>query len=173
MRYRFAREGILTPIGKHFFEPESIKWDSDRRIPVTWSNNFSDPEALMGYATDIQREDDGWLTAEIEWTEKGRQVEDFVNKDFFLTVYLNHLEETDTSSQDDGQRTIHSGNLKGIFAAVGGAHVTGPWEPEKDPWCLVEPDVLCPECSAGKEINCTGEMVHPVTDQIVTCATAK
>lgn len=162
MRYRFAREGVLTVVNNHFFDPESIRWDSSKLIPVTWENNFSDPEALMGAASDLRREDDGWLTAEIEWNTKGQQVADFINKDAWLTIHLNKLVETDETSQDGGLRTIHEGNLLTIFASMR----------DGDPWEEKAEKVLCPECAAGKEVNCTGEMVHPVTDQIVTCATA-
>lgn len=28
----------------------------------------------------------------------------------------------------------------------------------------------CPECVAGKHVNCNGQALDPVTDQIVTCA---
>lgn len=163
MRYRFAREGVLTVVGKHFFDPESIKWDPSRLIPVVWDNNFGNADAVMGTASEIRREDDGWLTAEIAWNQKGIEVEPFINKDAFLTIHLNKLVETDNSSLEGGRRVIHEGNLLNIYAAPN----------EKDPWTEAVEQVLCPECAAGKEPNCTGEMVHPVTDQIVTCATAR
>lgn len=158
MRYRFAREGVKTVGSKAFFEPESIKWDPDRPIPVTYSNDIR-PENFIGSASDIRREEDGWITAEIKWNDKGDQVALLLDETLWLTVYIHHLLESEGTSLDgSGWRMIKSCDLKVIFATHDG-----------DPWQEESARYLCPECAAGKVVNCVGQALHPVTDELVPC----
>lgn len=121
MRYRIAREGVHTILGT-FFEENSIKWDDDKEYVVTWSNNFSNPEMVMGKATRLQYDEDGWITADIEWNENATTLAAMVNKDFFLTIYGNQVEETKGAK---GTRLVHSVTLKAIYCAI---DQNNPWD---------------------------------------------
>lgn len=163
MRYRFAREGVKTIGSKAFFEPESIKWPVDGVIPVFWENNFSDATKLLGSASDLRREEDGWVTADIAWNLKGEEVEGQVNKEVWLTVFVNHIlekESTDIAGKD--WRIIQSCTLRGIYTSA-----------LEDPWVEEGRKFYCPECAQGKVGNCAGQTVHPVTDELVACASTQ
>lgn len=158
MRYRFAREGTKTVGSNAYFEPESLKWDPSKPVIVNFTNDFQ-ADNVIGKATDIQREDDGWLTAEIEWNDKGDQVALNLDKNMWLTIYINHILESDQTSLDgSGWRMVKSGDLKAIYATT-----------DSDPWEEEAPKYLCPECAAGKTVNCVGQTMHPVTDELIPC----
>lgn len=160
MRYRFAREGVKTIGSKAFFEPESIKWVPDKSIPVTYENNFSDPGAIMGKASDLRREDDGWLTAEIEWNEKGEAISEEIGKTLWMTVMVNHiLESLERTIENAEWRIVKACDLRVIYASS-----------LEDPWVEEPKKYLCPECAQGKIGNCVGQTIHPVTDELVPCA---
>ena len=159
MRYRFAREGVKTMGSNAYFEPEGLKWDPDKPLVVNYTNDFR-AENVVGVATEIRREEDGWLTAEIEWNDKGDQVALHLDDTMWLTIYLNHLLENDETDIGGARwRRIKSADLKGIFVTI-----------LEDPWAEVAQKYLCPECAAGKVVNCVGQAMHPVTDELVPCA---
>lgn len=115
MRYRFAREGIQTKSG-HFLEPEALVWE-EKPILVVWGNDFSWPDNILGKATDLRREEDGWLTAEIEWTtEKGKQAEKLIDRDIFLTVYCNKI--LPDTWVEGPVRHVEKANLLSIFTTL-------------------------------------------------------
>lgn len=123
MRYRFAHEEVETVLERRF-EKDSIKWD-DRPLPVTRSNNFGDPNDLIGTASDIRRESDGSLTAEIEWNERGELIKDLVNgpDGAYLTIYGGDVIFGDLHESGD-RRNVKSTKLKALFLAVG----EDPWQ---------------------------------------------
>lgn len=160
MRYRFAREGVKTVGSIAFFSTESIKWDTNRAIIVNYENDFTDPDNIVGKATDLRREDDGWLTAEIEWNDGGEAIKDDIDVSAWLTVNVANLFETEERTiENEEWLVINSCELRIIYATAGG-----------DPWVETEQRYLCPECAQGKKINCVGKALHPVTDELVDCA---
>lgn len=91
VRYKFAREGIVSPIG-YLFEKGSIKWTSEP-IPVVITAAVS--SSLIGKALDIRRDDDGWLSADIEWSSSDETLIESINRENFLTIFGNKLEMVD------------------------------------------------------------------------------
>lgn len=124
MRHKFAHEGIDTIIGQRW-ELGSIKFEEDAEYFVTWDNNFS-VENIIGKASDIRREDDGTLTAEIDWaeTEKAEQSLDLLDKQVFLTVYVNQA-VFNRDRDDHGQIVVTSGQLRALFVTMSSG---------EDPW---------------------------------------
>lgn len=61
MRVTFAHEGIEKVPG-HFLEKNSVHWDSGP-IPLIWDFQT---EKLLGTASELRREENGELTAEID-----------------------------------------------------------------------------------------------------------
>lgn len=120
MRYRFAREGITTVLDVHF-EPGSLRWEEDK-IPVTWQAGMQIGD-LLGTASDLQREDDGWLTAEFTWNdnEKSVNLDAILDKDVFMTVFCNEIVEQDRRISGRVRR-VSSARLRHIFATIG-----NPW----------------------------------------------
>lgn len=161
MRYRFAREGVKTIGSQAFFEPESIKWDPEKVFKVNFENDFSNLDRVIGEATDLRREDDGWLTVEITWNAKGRSIEEDINKNVWLTVMVNHLVvgPEERTIENAEWRVIKTCDLRVIYATK-----------SENPWLEEEKNYYCPECAAGKVVNCVGKALHPVTDELVDCA---
>lgn len=105
MRYRFAREGVKTVVGDHVFMPSSIQWEGS--IPVCLNNDFRQSD-VIGVATDLRREDEGWLTAEIEWaSDMGLDV-GTVNQTSFLTIYGNQLFRSENDAKEITNITLRS-----------------------------------------------------------------
>lgn len=52
--------------------------------------------------------------------------------------------------------------------------LAGPGGNKPGAWCggfkQVEARAICPDCVAGKHVNCLGDALDPVTDEIVGCA---
>lgn len=127
MRYRFAREGIDTIIGNHL-EPGALTW-SEVGLPVSWNANWYSNN-LIGMASDIRREDDGWLTAEVKWNTKGEAMIEQVGFDvndengtIWLTIYVTDIVEQQRESYN-GQRVVKQGILRSLFVTLSG----------EDPW---------------------------------------
>lgn len=117
-RHRFALEGVETPL-KRTIEVDAIKILDDE-IPVVWNADLSDLDKLMGAATDFQREDDGWISAEIDWNPDYQSLIDHdLAKSFFLTIWANEVESRKTG----GLEIVTSCRLRMIYATVG----KSPW----------------------------------------------
>lgn len=125
MRYKFAREGIDTVLDTHL-NKDSLHWD-EKPIVVNYSNEW-DLNNILGTAHDLRREDDGWITAEIEWNEKGELIAHQLGEDCYLTIYANQVSEQD-QRRTGGQRVIRMAKLRAIYATMG----SDPWaEKEKE-----------------------------------------
>jgi len=89
-RHKFAREGIRVK-NNHFFEVDSLVWDE--QVVVTWMFEFS-AKSILGVASNIRREEDGWLSAEIEWSDSqaAEQAKTLLDaKDVQFTVYCSDV----------------------------------------------------------------------------------
>lgn len=125
MRYRFAREGVDTVIGNHL-KYGSLLWEET--LPVTWraGNRLDD---VVGTASEIRREDDGWLTAEVMWNAKGREMFEALDSDIntsepgvWLTIFAHLI--TEESPQVGAMRVIHQATVKYLFVTL----------QQEDPW---------------------------------------
>ena len=113
MRYNVAREGVLTHLGT-VFQPGSIQWDEDQEYIVTWTNRFDNPEMIMGRAKDIQRQEDGWITADITWIDENIQaLVDGVNRDYHLTIWANQV----GSKMEYGKKIVSTCTVKAFFVS--------------------------------------------------------
>ena len=107
-RYRFAREGHDNVL-KNFFIPGSIKFREDAHFHVSLNNVF---DKVVGKASGLRREDDGWLTAEVEWVEDKEAYPNLLsNGELFLTIFGNEL----LIKQEGGTLTVESINLRSLF----------------------------------------------------------
>ena len=128
MRYLFAREGVDTVINNHL-RPGSLKWEEES-LPITWQgrNTLQD---IIGTATELRREDDGCLTAEVLWNSKGQEMLDALGVDVntpksgaWLTIYANHVEEEHLRLRGERMRVIHSATLRYLYVVLC----------QEDPW---------------------------------------
>lgn len=92
MRVTIVVEGQHLDQGR-FVAKGALKWEEGVAIPVTLGTAFDRPP--IGIATDIRREEDGRITAEL---------------DLDAYIFANALE----SSKEDGVQTITSAQLKAI-----------------------------------------------------------
>lgn len=128
MRYRFARENIDTIIGYHYNEG-ALKFEEGKTYPVYWENDFSATGNLIGQASVIKREDDGWLLAEIAWVnEKGEQAAQLVaDGQGFVTIYGNEVVKQGSYPASQGntaQFEVQSVTLKALYVCY---DATDPW----------------------------------------------
>lgn len=105
-RVEIAREGVKT-ITKNYLEEGALRWDDKPKV-ITLNANWSDPDAIIGTATDLRRERiDGvcTITAEIGDLE--------VPKDFMLTIYCNRLHGI---KSDDDIYLLDEAHIKALYA---------------------------------------------------------
>lgn len=114
MRKTIAREGEEWIPGQ-LLEVGSLKW-GDEPIPVTKSAEWDDLESLIGTATDLRREDDESVTAEIELNEEFASA----IADMSFTVYCNEVKSI--GPREVRPWRITSARIRAIFFAP-----TVPW----------------------------------------------
>lgn len=112
MRYRIAREGIDTIVGNHL-EVGALKFDEAGSYVVTW-NNDPHVDNIVGNATDLRREEGGWITAEVTWGgEKSPEVSKLVDQEeAWLTIYATEVED---HFKSNAQRVVRSATLRALF----------------------------------------------------------
>ena len=96
-------------------EKGALTWGDDP-IPVCWNFQY-DIENLLGNATDLRREDDGSITAEItfdEENEKQRQAKEVLEHgDVTTTVYVTNLAEADRRTTGP-KRSVTAGRIRTV-----------------------------------------------------------
>lgn len=104
-RYKIAQENIHTSPGT-FFELGALKIEQ-LSYPVVWSFGW-DTEDFLGTATELKREDDESITAEIEWVaDKKDDILVLLEKnDAFLTVYGNNVVQKDVKMGSTKRRVV-------------------------------------------------------------------
>lgn len=100
MRKIIAIEGRDTVPGQ-FLEPSCLKWNEGEVYPLVW--NFSWERPPIGTATDIRREDDGTLTAELTITDE-QALALMEHGDGSATFYANEVAST-LVKNDQGEVT--------------------------------------------------------------------
>ena len=111
MRKVICYENALA-VGDHFLLEGSVKWDPEKRFPVVW--NFSyELHSLLGWATDLQREEAGAITADIEFIDltNAKLVED---EDLPVTFEGNEVRE----EMHDGVREISNVKVRGLSVVL-------------------------------------------------------
>lgn len=119
MRYKIAFEGgEAAPGFNHILNPGSLTWNPDKSIPVTVAGNLQPTmfvESYIGWATDIQREEGGWLTAEIELNSR------YIHEDLDhlgATVWCERVEPKNLNLKERPW-VIEKAEIKSIFFTVG------------------------------------------------------
>lgn len=69
MRQKIAHEGAEYVRGQ-VVEHGAFVWEEDIDLPVIFSNEWPGMEQMVGWASDIRREEDGVITAEISWIDQ-------------------------------------------------------------------------------------------------------
>jgi len=110
VRHIIAFEGRETVPGQ-FLEHGSLKWDEDTKLIVVWQANFDDPRNIIGTGTDIQRDENGVLTAEIEWNDPEKMEQ--LAKDVAVTIWANEV-NADRDKETDNI-TVHSAKIKALL----------------------------------------------------------
>lgn len=82
-RHKLMQEGPDAHPSRHF-HTDSVKWERSAIFPVTHAYKVTE---LMGSATDFQRDEDGWISAEITWVES-----DYEDLDWDFGVYVDPLQ---------------------------------------------------------------------------------
>lgn len=113
MRKIIAWEGEEKIPGQ-VLETGALKWNDDKPIPVTKSADW-DVTSVIGTATDLRREDNHTITAEIELNEEFAPA----IADMSFTVYCNQVKGSDVSKEP---WRISSARIRAIFFAP-----TVPW----------------------------------------------
>ena len=67
MRKRICYEDALV-FGDQFLIEGSVNWDEDAQLPLVWDFGV-DTKSLLGHATDLRREEDGAITAELTFQD--------------------------------------------------------------------------------------------------------
>lgn len=93
-------------------QPGALRWE-DEELPLCW--NF-DHNELLGVASDIRREDDGQITAEItiyEETDNQKHAQVVMDHgDVATTVYVTDLSEH--KDEDGNKRIVESGRIRSV-----------------------------------------------------------
>jgi hypothetical protein len=112
MRLTIAHEGTEV-VPRQFLEIGSLKWGC-KRIPVTGPGSHSVP---IGMAQRLRHEDDGSITAEVEFfDEKRADVETLLNhNDIGATVFCNEV----VSKHKGAKMIVKSAKIKTIFLDLG------------------------------------------------------
>lgn len=113
MRVQICQEGEESyKINGQVIDIGAIKWE-DTPYAITWEAMW-DAEHLLGKATDIQRDENGLLTAEIDMeslTDNGRRVW----ADVGTTIYANKL----VTQRIDGIMHVTSCQLRALYFTLG------------------------------------------------------
>lgn len=111
MRKVICYENALA-VGNHFLLESSVQWDPEKRFPVVW--NFSyELHSLLGWATELRREEDGSITAELEIVDEAN-VKLIEDEDLPVTFEGNEVRE----EMHDGVREISNVKIRGISVVL-------------------------------------------------------
>lgn len=110
MRKTICIEGKKTVPGQ-FLETGSLKWEEGKQYPITWEYKH---DKIYGWASDIRREDDGTITAELD-IEDGTALALLEHRDVSATIYGNKL--VGTKDEEVGM-SYSSVNLLSISLVV-------------------------------------------------------
>ena len=131
MRARFAREGHDTVLGYHY-DVGALQFGENTTYRIFWGNDFR-AENWIGNASELKREEDGWITAEVEWTnERGEEASEMLGRDCVLTIYGRHVVY---GPEVNHQKQVKSIELMALFVSImidGDNPWDLPWEQRTD-----------------------------------------
>lgn len=117
MRYDLIQEGVRDEHTGILFLPGSLKWVTEKHVPVSYSYNW---DRVIGKANDLQREDNGMITAEIVWDERyQKEIDDLLKKDpkgWSIAELGCGIRDLSDSLRDSklGERDLKSGTIREI-----------------------------------------------------------
>jgi hypothetical protein len=117
MRQQIAQE-IIEAVEGQILDDGCLKWEEGKKYPI-----FFDTEAFVGYATDIRREADGVITAEVSWSGNSSYKG--------TTVYAT---KAIINRDEDGFMRVKTAELTSLFVATDVPWGDGPniKAPEED-----------------------------------------
>jgi hypothetical protein len=116
MRKTICIEGDEYPINGRIIEKGALGWPEDKKLPLCWSFNH-DIEHVLGNASDLRREEDGRITAELTFndSEAGQNAKAVLEHgDASATIYANQLVE------DRKSKRVSAATIRSVEVVVGG-----------------------------------------------------
>lgn len=107
MRVQVAQEGEKIKEFDHRLTDGCLKWVEGKEYPVLKSAKFDDPSNILGHATDIRREDNGVITAEIDFE---------LMNGLGVTIFANKVERT--GSWEENNVVVTSATIRAFFTTV-------------------------------------------------------
>lgn len=107
MRVQVAQEGEGIKEFSHRLADGCLKWVDGEKYPVVNGPVFNDPNRIVGTATDIRREENGVVTAEIDF--------DLIDG-LGVTIYANQVERT--GSWENNDVVVTSATIRSFFTTV-------------------------------------------------------
>lgn len=116
MRRIITWEGVYT-IPQTFIEKGALTWDNEP-LPVTAQNGTE----ILGRATDLRREEDGTITAELTFldeTENQKAAQSLLeNGDLSTTIFAKPVTEKRRESPNEAVRYITAGRIRSIYLVL-------------------------------------------------------
>lgn len=107
MRKVIGYENALG-VGNHLLLEGSVKWEVDKQFHIVWNFDYT-VNNLLGHASDLRREDDGAITAELDFRDA--DIAELVKRDNLPATF----EGNDVVQEVfDGVRVFHSVTVRGI-----------------------------------------------------------
>lgn len=101
MRKPICYENALG-VADHFLLEGSVKWEDGKKIPLVWNFGY-DVNSLLGHAQDLQREEDGAITAELNINDLS--VADLFKEDLIAATFQGSEVQEELC---DGIRVFHN-----------------------------------------------------------------
>lgn len=98
------------------FEKDALTW-GDEPLPLVWNFQHNDVKALLGNASDLRREEDGSITAELTFndTEQGNQAQSLAEHgDIAFTTWSNDL----IFRRDKAMKVVSNARIRSVSAVL-------------------------------------------------------
>lgn len=111
-----TRNGVLCADGRTICK-DAFKEDDGKRVPLCWMHQHFDPEAVLGHALLVNRDDGVYAYGKFNDTPDGEHARKLVkNGDITsLSIYANHLKQ-------DSRKNVMHGSIKEVSLVLAGAN---------------------------------------------------
>jgi hypothetical protein len=99
---------------RHHAEKRCFEWDEKARLPVSL-NGSNEIDSLMGWATELQYEDNGDITAELEIFDAKKQLfDDAMRVGSELAIYVSNLTFAELNEAFSAMPIIAGGRIRSV-----------------------------------------------------------
>lgn len=98
------------PVNGKFISKGALTWDEEKPLPVVLKPSDNGP--LVGLATDLKREDDGAITAEMKFNARNNSVLEDLPSGLGWTIYASDIKWSDMV-----ETILVSGVIREVFLA--------------------------------------------------------